>query len=113
MADRGKNLAAGVGIYMLLKQILNGIIGGFGFTDLIPIGIAVAAIVCLWTGVKRSNLIVGIYLMLLACTYLPQNLKHIGLNVYLLYTLEGLLDMAGAVLLAFHPAVRSHCKLDH
>ena len=57
-------------------------------------------------GVRRSNIFFAVVMMLIACAYLPQNIR----NFNLLYLIEGLLDMLGAVMLAFHPDIRRHCK---
>ena len=107
---RGQALSVGVAAYIAAKQILNMIIGGFSLTGLLILLFGIGAGICFLFGVKKSNLVVAVLMMLTACAYLPNNLKHIGCNVYLLYTAEGLLDMAGAMLLAFHQDIRSHCK---
>ncbi len=112
MNENGRKLAVIVGGYMIVKQLLNGIIGGFGGMNLFLLLFAAAAAICLWFGVKSANLIVAILLMLFACAYMPGNLRNVGRDsVYLLYILEGVLDMLGACMLAFHPDVREHCNM--
>ena len=112
MSLDGRKLAVTVAGYMILKQLLNGILGGFGGMNLFLLLFAVAAAVCLWFGVKASNLVIAVFLMTFACAYMPGNLRQVGSDhIYLLYILEGVLDMAGACVLAFHPAVRRHCKM--
>ena len=108
--SRGQALSTGIAAYIAAKQILNMIIGGFSLTGLLILLFGIGAGVCFWFGVKKSNLVAAVLMMLTACAYLPNNLKNIGLNVYLLYSAEGLLDMAGAMLLAFQQDIRKHCK---
>ncbi|HAG12442.1 MAG TPA: hypothetical protein DCG49_01090 [Ruminococcus sp.] len=105
----GQKLSIGAAGYLIAKQILNGIISGFGGTDLLLLLFAAAAGFCFWKGVKKSNLIAAIIIMAVACAYMPGNLKHFRL----LYIIEGVLDMLCAVLLAFHPAIRTHCKMSN
>lgn len=104
--ERGQLLATVVGVYMICKEILNGIIGGG--INLISLVFAIGAAVCLFTGVKWSNLVVAIVLMAVFCTHFVNNLTHLPQN--LLYLIEGLIDAGAAALLAFFPDVRRHCK---
>ncbi|MGN0647984.1 MAG: hypothetical protein ACI4J3_05070 [Oscillospiraceae bacterium] len=104
--ERGQLLATAVGGYMILKAIINGIIGGG--INLISLLVAVAATVCLFFGVKWSNIVVGIVLVALFCTHFVENVTHLPQN--LIYLIEGLMDVGGGVLLAFLPDIRRHCK---
>lgn len=106
MSNRGQILATVVGIYMVAKEILNGIISGG--INLIYLIFAVAAAICLWKGVKWSNLVVAVVLMAVFCTHFVTNVTNLPQN--LLYLLEGIVDAGAAVLLAFYPDVRRHCK---
>lgn len=110
MQNKGQMLGVAVGAYMIVKEILNAIMVG-GSLNLYSLIIAIAAAAVLWFGVKYTNYVVAVILMLVACTHLPDNLRNIGLNAYLIYTIEGVIDMLAAVLLAFHPDIRQHCKL--
>ena len=69
----------------------------------------IAAGVCFYRGVRKSNLVFAVLMMLIACAYFPGNIR----NFNLLYIIEGVIDMLCAVLLAFHPAIRSHCKMSN
>ncbi len=104
--ERGQLLATAVGVYMILKEVINGIIGGG--INIISLLVAVAATVCLFLGVKWSNIIVGILLVALFCTHFVENVTHLPQN--LLYLIEGLLDAGGGAMLAFLPDIRRHCK---
>lgn len=96
-----------VTIYMILKPVFNFLVLG---GSLAPLAFGVAAGIFLWFGVPYANTVIGILLMLVACANMPVNLRNIGLNMYLIYAIEGVLDMGCALLAAFHPAIRSHCR---
>ena len=104
----GQKIAVCIALYMCVKPVFNWLVLG---GSLAPLAFGIAALICFWFGVKWSNTVIAILLMLVACTNLPTNLKHIGFNMFLIYTLEGVIDGVCAVVLAFHPEVRKHCKL--
>ena len=104
--SRGQLLSLAVAAYMCIKPVFNWLVLGGA---LAPLALGFAALVCFWFGVKYSNTVIAVWLMLVACASLPENLKHIGFNAYLVYTAEGVLDMLCACLLAFHPEIRRHC----
>lgn len=104
--SRGKRLGLAVAGYIILKQIVNGIVGSFSGMNLFILFWGVIAGICFYKGVKKSNLFFAVLMMLIACAYFPQNI----LNFRLLYIFEGALDILAAVMLAFHPDIRAHCK---
>ena len=63
---------------------------------------------CFLIGLKYSNTAIAVVLMLVACTNMANNLRLIGLNQYLIYAIEGVIDMLAACVLAFHKDVRAH-----
>lgn len=103
---RGQSLSLTVAGYVIVKQIVNMIVGGFGGLNLFILFWGAIAGICFYKGVKKSNLFFAVLMMVVACAYFPQNIMHFNL----LYIIEGVLDMLGAVLLAFHPDIRAHCK---
>ncbi|MCQ2407556.1 MAG: hypothetical protein MJ065_03395 [Oscillospiraceae bacterium] len=105
--NNGQKLSIGVAVYIVIKQIVNSIIGGFGGLNFMILLAGIAAGVCFYQGVKKSNIVVAVLMMLVACAYLPGNIK----NFQLLYLIEGVVDILGALLLAFHPDIRTHCKM--
>lgn len=108
MQEKWQKLVLGTGIYLVLKPIMNFVLL---HGSIMPLAFGIAVLAALWYGVKGSNLVAAILLMLVACANLPNNLRNFGFNAYLFYTLEGVADMLCAVLLAFHPEIRRHCKL--
>ena len=105
--NNGQKLSIGVAVYIVIKQIVNCIIGGFSGMNLVFLLAGIAAGVCFHQGVKKSNIVVAVLMMLVTCAYLPGNIR----NFNLLYLLEGVIDILGALLLAFHPDIRTHCKM--
>ena len=102
----GQKLGLCIALYLIAKPVFNFLVLG---GSLKPIAVGLAALVVLYFGIRYCNTALAIVLMTVACVNLPQNLRQIGLNQYLIYTAEGMLDMAAAVMLAFHPAIRKHC----
>ena len=107
---KGQKLGIIIALYLILKPVLNRLVLG---GSILPVVIGIAALFCLYFGVRRSNIVIAVLLMLGACAYLPENLRHIGFNRYLIYLAEGIADMLFAVVLAFHPDIRRHCKLSN
>lgn len=101
----GKKMSLAVSVYLCVKPVFNWLVLGGA---LAPLAVGFAAVICFRFGVKRSNTVFAILLMLVACANMPDNLRQIGLNAYLVYTVEGVLDMLCACLLAFHPQIRRY-----
>ena len=108
--SKGQKLGLPIAFYLIVKPVFNGLVLGGA---LAPLVIGLAALICLYFGVKWSNTVIAILLMLGACAYMPENIRHLGFNSYLVYLLEGIADMLCAVVLAFHPDIRRHCKLSN
>ena len=104
----GQKISMGIALYMIIKPLFNFfVLGG----DIKPIVLGIAAMVVFYMGIKATNLVIAILLMLVACVNMPTNLKNIGFNSFLIYAIEGVVDMVCAIVLAFHPEVRRHCKM--
>ena len=102
--NAGQKISMGIALYMIVKPVFNFVaLGG----SLAPLAIGLAAMVCFYFGVKRSNTVIAILLMLTACAYFPQNVR----NHSVIYLLEGAAGMVFAVVLAFNTAVRKHFKM--
>lgn len=106
--NTGQKVSVGIAVYMIVKPVLNCVLLG---GSLAPLVLGVIALGFFYPGVKASNLIIAILLMLVACANFPNNIRNLGFNSYLIYALEGILDMLCAMVLAFHPEVREHFKL--
>ncbi|MBR3268927.1 MAG: hypothetical protein IKI58_09465 [Oscillospiraceae bacterium] len=101
----GQLISVGIALYMIVKPVFNFIVLGGSIK---PLAFGIAALICFWIGLKYSNMAVAVLLMLVACTNMPTNLKLIGFNCFLIYAIEGVIDMIAACVLAFHSEVRKH-----
>ena len=105
--NKGQKISLCIALWLLLKPLFNFfLLGG----SPVPALLGLAALICFYPGVRRSNTVIAVVLMLFACAYLPGNIRNLGFNPYLIYLLEGIADMLFAVVLAFHPDVRTHFK---
>ncbi len=102
----GQLISVGIAVYMIIKPVFNFIVLGGSIK---PLALGIAALIAFFIGLKYSNMVIAVLLMLVACTNMPTNLKLIGLNCYLIYAIEGVIDMIAACVLAFHSEVRKHC----
>lgn len=105
----GKLISVGIAVYMCVKPVFNRLVLD---GQLLPLAFGFAALVCFLFAVKKSNIVIAVLLMVAACSNLPTNLKNIGWNMYFVYTIEGVLDMGAACMLAFFPVVREYFQRD-
>ncbi len=103
---KGRTFALAIGIYFIVKQLLNLLLGGFGFQNIFMLVLAVAYAAVLVLGLKYCNYIVAALAALTALYYLPGNLG--GLLGSWLYLLEGILDIGAAAILIFQKDVRAY-----
>ena len=97
--ENGKKMITVVGAYMILKGILN-LILGFSASNLVSL---------LFAMLKRipySQYVTAIFLALIFLVNLPANLSNLGSNW--IYLVEGLLDVGAAAILAFHKDVKDY-----
>jgi len=103
-AETGKKYAFAIGIYIILKQVINLILGD-GFLSLIlPIVLAIL----LFVGVKYSNYVVGVIMLIIFITNISTNIANIGFNRYLIYLAEGIFDILCAVVLFINKDVKEY-----
>jgi len=100
--ENGRKLALAVGIYTIVKAILNMILGG-GFGDII-VGVFIAA--ALYTGLQYVNYVTAGYLVYIALIHLPANISHISDNW--IYLIEGIADIACAALIFTNSDIKEH-----
>lgn len=94
-------IAVSVGIYQIIKVVLNTIIGGFVLSDIL---IAAAIFIVLAAGVKYCNYVCAGILSIIAISHLGTNIANIGSN--LIYLIEGILDIGASVILCANKNVR-------
>ena len=106
MAENGKKIVTGISIYLIVKEILNLILGGNFIHLMISVVFVVALYLCAKGIFKYANVIVAAALALISLRYLPQNLS--GLPNNFVYLAEGILDLGCAGLLVFSPDVKAY-----
>lgn len=104
--ENGRKFAIGIGLYFVLKQVLNLVLDGIGdgeiFTLLLSVGYAVVLIL----GIRYCNYVVAALAALIAVYYLPGNIT--GLPGNWIYLLEGILDIGAAAILVFQKDVQAY-----
>lgn len=90
--------------YLLIKAVLNMILGGaLNFGDLIAAIVFGAA---MFTGLQFVNYAAAGYLVIIAAVHFPANITHLSSNW--IYLLEGLIDIACAALLCTVTPIKNH-----
>ncbi len=108
MAETGKKMVLGVGIYLIAKALLN-LILGFSAGNLITLLVAGIILVLLYKRVPYSNYIVAVYLGLVFLAHFWTNVTNLGNGlVYWLYLAEGILDLLAGALLAFNKEIKAY-----
>lgn len=100
--QKGMTIGIAVGIYQIIKLVLNMILGG-GF-DVTTLLIGVCAFTLAITGLRYGNYIVAAILVLIAAAHLPDNISNIGSNW--IYLIEGIVDIGAAVVLCISSDVK-------
>ena len=80
--EAGRRICVGIGVYLIVKCMLNMIIGGG--LDISGLLIAAALFCALWCGIRYTNYAVAVILAVTALVHLPDNISNIGNNwIYL------------------------------
>ncbi len=90
----GKNLVTGIGIWMVVKSLLN-LILEFGFGNIIILVVAAGLAILLMANVPYANYVVAVLLGIVVLKNLPGNI----LSFQILYLLEAVVDVVCIVLL--------------
>lgn len=100
-AGNGKKFAVIIGIYLVVKSVLNGIIGSFVLSEVL---FAIAILAFLVSGIKFVNYIVAVVMVVIVAKNFGYNISDIGANW--IYLAEAALDVGAAVLLVFNSDVK-------
>ena len=98
----GRTLAVVVGAYMVIKMVINLILGG-SVGDLIYTIIEALALV---TGLMYINYVVAGLLVLVMLLNLKNNISNFSSNWF--YLVEGIIDIGAAVLLVLNKDIKEH-----
>lgn len=104
METMGKKWVFGIGLYLILKGVLN-LILGFSVSNIIMLIVGVVALVLMLNRVPYINYIVAVFLAIMFLTHIGANLSNLGSQW--IYLLEGLLDLGAAAVLVFEKNVKA------
>lgn len=108
MAETGKKMALAVGIYLIIKNVLN-LILGFSFGNVITLAAAGVVFLLLYKRIPYTNYIIAAYLLLLFLAHFWTNITNLGNGwIYWLYLAEGLLDLGAGALLVFSKDIKAY-----
>ncbi len=101
---QGRNVATAIGVYLMIKSVLNMVIGGgLSISSLL---IAVGGALMLFSGMQFVNFVVAGVLFIVAVVHLPANISNFGSNW--IYLIEGIADIVCAVLLVARDDIKAH-----
>ena len=102
----GRNIALFLGIYLVVKEIFNMIIGGFSLTGLLRSLLEAAA---LYTGLMYLNYVVAVVLLIVVVQHIGTNISNLGNDWrYVVYLLEGIADIVCAAAIVLQKDVKQH-----
>lgn len=108
MAETGKKISLAVGIYAIVKSVLN-LILGFSGMNVFMVVVAGVIFVLLYKRIPYCNYVVAVYLALLFIAYIGPNVSNLGNSfVYWIYLAEGIIDLLAGALLAFNKDVKAY-----
>lgn len=102
--ESGRMVAIIIAVYVILKVLVNMMLGGS--LDISGLLIAAAEAVFLFIGLKYTNYVIAAVLVLVMVVHLGDNIKNISSN--LIYLIEGIIDVICAVILCVAGNVREH-----
>lgn len=105
METMGKKWVFGIGLYMIVKAVLNLFIGAFSVSNIIMLIVGVVALVLMLNHVPYINYIIAVFLVLMFLSHLTENIRNLGSQW--IYLLEGLLDVGAAAVLVFEKNVKA------
>lgn len=100
--QQGRNIALVVGIYFIVKSVINLILGG-GILDVI---ISVVEAVALYTGLMYLNYVVAVIVGIVVVKNLWNNISNFGDNWF--YLLEGVIDIICVIVICLNKSVKEH-----
>ena len=102
--EKGRTYVIIVGIYLVLKTVINMVIGG-GF-DLGGIIFAVVAALAMFSGLQYLNIAVAALVDFTVVRNMPYNLTHLPSTA--IYLVEAVIDAGAVVLLLVQNDVKAH-----
>jgi len=103
MTEQGKKIVMGISVYLIVKQLLNVVLGAGVFSMILPVLISVFMYLNLW---QYTHYAAAALIALTAVWYLPANLG--GLPGTWLYLTEGVFDLGVAAVLILSQDVKAY-----
>lgn len=104
MIEVGRKWVLGIGAYLIIKSILNLILGYSG-SNLVMLIVSVVALILMIYRVPYINYIVAVWLVLMFLMHIGDNISNFGSQW--IYLLEGILDLGAAAVLVFEKNVKA------
>lgn len=101
--ETGRKYVVLIGMYLLIKFVLNIFVGGFNFGTLI---FAIVAFVAMFSGLQYLNYVVAGLLAFGFAKHLGYNVTHLPGS--LIYLIEGIIDIGAAILLVINNDIKEH-----
>lgn len=103
----GQKMAVGIGGWIVIKAVLNILLGGFGIDHIIELVVGAVFAFLLTQGTKYMNYVVALLLAIIALKNLKPNIEGFG-NGTTIYLIEGIVDIVCAVILVFNKEIKAH-----
>ena len=100
---KGRSIASCIGVYMILKSVINLVIG-FSVNNIVTLLVCVAFAYGLRTGKKYFNYITAVFLAAIALYHLKGNID----GRQWLYLIEGIADIVCAAILVISKDIRGY-----
>ncbi len=102
--EQGRRIAVAVGVYLIVKTVLNMIIGGgFDFAGTVT---SLVLAVGLYSGLQYVNIAVGVVIAVTVLRHIGYNVTHLPST--LIFVIEAVVDAGCLVLLIVKNEVREH-----
>lgn len=105
MEETGKKWVLGIGAYLIVKSVLN-LILGFSGANLVMLIVSVVALILMLYRVPYINYIVAVWLALTFLLHVGSNISNFSSQW--IYLLEGILDLGAAAVLVFEKNVKDY-----
>jgi hypothetical protein len=104
METKGQKIVLGVGAWLVVKSLIN-LVLGFGFGNIISLVVVVILAAVMIAGVPYTNYVTAVIVAVVVIKNLPYNIS----NAQIFYLIEAVIDIVAVVILCASSDVREHC----
>jgi exosome complex RNA-binding protein Rrp42 (RNase PH superfamily) len=104
METKGQKIVLGVGAWLVIKSLIN-LVLGFGIGNIVSLIIAVILAALMIAGVPYTNYVTAVIVAVVVIKNLPYNIS----NAQIFYLIEAVVDIVAVVLLCASKDVKEHC----